>query len=1016
MPVELLVARPATGKTQNCIDKVQKTLSASPLSEVWIVVPDRLQAAAFRRRLAAAGGAIGAHIGTFGDLYRKILEQTGNNVPIASTPLLHFIIQDVVDNSFKIGNLEHYASVRTMPGFFLALRDSFAELKRSLIFPEQFIESCQEGGPAQQELADLYASYQMRLRELGWADAEGLSWLAVEELENNPSAANSIRLLVVDGFDSFTGAQRRTLELLASQVGELFITFPGEHNSRRLAHRRFSDTLEKLIQGLSPDITSLHQTPFLPTFALQLETLLFEQSEMTIGETKTPFMLESRAPEDEAREALRWIKSLIVRDGLALSDCAIFTPNPNLYDSFLRSNAQEFGIPVHFSKGTALTGSPAITALLNLLTLPLQNFRSRMLFNALRSPYFEFGIDAGDIDMLEEISRKAKIIGGRQQWKETWEVLAPIRSEQIELDDEGRLPGLPRGEHAQRLRTSLESCLNLCSPPAEIQSQTDWVLWLENSLEQLGFYEHANHEHDEIACELLRETLRALVLSETVIGAYASSYVDFISRLQSALNGVGLPESRLNTQPAVLIGQMTEARGIRFKAVALLGLGEGVFPVVERSDPFLSESIRQQVGLESRLNREQASLFYQAVTRTDQHLLITRPYMSESGEDWEPSPFWKDALKLFDKTVVNRIRPDDVSSLNEAASGQELLFWAVRRGSLPRRFEEFTPRWENLRNARRILHARRAKQPAGVYEGLSLNLSIELSERFSPDKVWSASRLETYGRCPHQFYVREALGLEARTPPEVGWSVLEMGFMLHKILEEAYSSVSHREEIASVLTELPGIAAKVFEQAPDEYGFRPSPLWEFEKAEFVSILQSTIQVLHEKSQGWTPFAFEEKFGSNGVPPLEIDIGGETIRLRGVIDRLDRNEAGEIRVVDYKSGSSHLDPKDLKSGARLQLPIYALAAMNTLQLGSVTEGFYWKIRQAESSTLKLSSFRTDNGQGVQEAIRLVIEHLQKILAGIRAAEFPPSPPKEGCSPYCPAMQWCWRYEPGWAGGK
>ena len=76
-----------------------------------------------------------------------------------------------------------------------------------------------------------------------------------------------------------------------------------------------------------------------------------------------------------------------------------------------------------------------------------------------------------------------------------------------------------------------------------------------------------------------------------------------------------------------------------------------------------------------------------------------------------------------------------------------------------------------------------------------------------------------------------------------------MGFMLHKILEEAYRNVSHREDIESVLSALPDIADKIFEQAPKEYGFRPSSLWEFEKAEFLSILQTTIQVLHEKSQG-----------------------------------------------------------------------------------------------------------------------------------------------------------------------
>jgi ATP-dependent helicase/DNAse subunit B len=1016
MPVELLIARPATGKTQNCIEKVQKTLSSSPLSTIWVIVPDRLQAGAFRRRLAEAGGAMGAQVGTFGDLYRGILEQTGNSIPIASAPLLHFIIQEVVDNSFKSGKLIHYGSLRTMPGFFLALRDSFAELKRSLIFPEQFIRFAQGGTPAQQELAELYFSYQTRLRDLHWADAEGLSWLAVEALENHSSVARSICLLVVDGFDSFTGAQRRTLELLANQVGELFITFPGEVNSPRLAHRRFGDTLEKLAQSLSPTLATLAQAPFLPTEALQLEKLLFEPGETSIKEAREPFLIEARSPADEAREALRWIKSCIVRQELALSDCAIFTPNPAVYNPFLRATAQEFGIPVHFSQGTSLTTSPAITALLNMLALTVQNFKSRMLFNTLRSPYFKFGLDSAGTDMLEEISRQAKIIGGRQQWQETWEMLAPTQSEQIEFDDERRLPGLPRGEQAQALRESLEFCFNIISPSVEPLSQTGWVSWLEDLLERLGFYEQSNHERDAIACELLRETLRALVLSETVIGERVLSYADFISTLQSALNGVAFPEPRLKAQPTVLIGQMAEARGLRFRAVALLGLSEGVFPLVERSDPFLNEAIREKVGLESRLNREQAGLFYQAVARTDDYLLITRPYMTDSGEDWEPSPFWKDVLRCFGKAAVTRIRPDDALSLNEAASIQELLFLAVRHKKLPRQFQELTPRWEKLRYARNILKARRAKQASGVHEGSALPLSKELTERYAPSKIWSASRLEAYGRCPHQFYVREALGLEPRTPPEPGWSVVQMGFMFHKILEEAYRKAANPADVASVMSILPEIASEVFEDAPRQYGFRPSSLWEFEKAEFISILQNTIQELHEQSEGWTPLAFEVKFGINDDPPLEIDIGGETIQLRGVIDRLDCNEAGEIRVVDYKSGGSHLDPKDLKSGARLQLPIYALAAMNTLELGRVTEGFYWNIRGAAPGALKLSKFRTDNGYGVNEAIRIVIEHLHNILNGIRAAEFPPNPPKEGCSAYCPAVQWCWHYEPGWVGGK
>ena len=1014
MPVELLIARPASGKTQSCIHKVQEVLVSSHLSTVWVVVPDRLQVVAFRHRLAHAGGAIGARVGTFGDLYRSLLEHGGHYVPMASSPMLHFIIQEVVEFAFQRGQLIHYASLRNMPGFFQALRDAFAELKRSLVLPDKLIEYSQNGTPAQQELATLYFLYQSRLRELGWADPEGLSWLAVELLDADPGVGDSIRLLVLDGFDSFTGAQHRALELLVRRVGDLLITFPGEVASQRLAHRRFGSTLEKLAADLAPIIKTAAQEPFLPPYVLGLEQSLLEPSENLVESAEHPFLLEARSPAEEAREALRWIKARVVREGIALSDCAIFTPSPELYNPFLRSSAQEFGIPVHFSRGSALTASPAIRALLNLMSLPAQNFKSRLLFNVLRSPYFEFGLDSSSIDMLEEISRRAKIIEGQKQWIETWDRLRISPTEQSDLYDERRLSKLPRGEQAQSLQHSLQGCFDLLTLPAEPQARTSWVSWLEDLLDRLGFYEQANNERDEAACENLRETLRALVLSETILGEHQLAYKDFVSSLQSALSGAGLPEPPLKGQPAVLIGQMADARGVRFKAVALLGFSEGLFPQVERSDPFLDESLRQALGLEQRLNREQAGLFYQALTRTDQHLLITRPYLSENGEKWEPSPFWKDVQRRFDKTALKVVRPEDIPSLNEAASSQELLFWAVRHMSLPARFSELEPRWETLHHARDILRVRRAKRAAGAHNGFSPNLSRNLAERYPPGSTWSASRLESYGSCPHQFYVNVALGLEPRTVPELGWDASQLGSVLHRVLEQVYSTVSDPRDVAPLQAVLPDVAHKVFEDAPAEYGFRPSPLWEIEKSELLSALEQTIVELNSESQGWYPIAYEQKFGINGGLPLQIDLAGETIQIRGMIDRIDRNEQGRLRVVDYKTGSSHQEPKDLESGARLQLPLYALAVQETLQMGTVVDGLYWSISSAKAGGLKLSEFRTDDGQGVEEAIKVVVEHLKRILAGIRAGEFPPSPPKDGCSPYCSAVQWCWHYKPAWGG--
>ena len=469
MPVELLIAPPASGKTEACIKKIRSTIAEYPLSQVWTVVPDRLQASAFRRRLATSGGALGAYVGSFGDLYQNILERAGDFVPVASSPFLHRLVQEVVDQSVTAGELVHFAAIQKVPGFFLALRDAFAELKRSLIYPEQFLKFTQGSTPAQKELAQLYARYQARLRELGWADPEGLSWLAVEALRHQPEIAAPIRLLVVDGFDFFSGAQRETLKLLSNQVEDLLVTFPGEVSSFRIAQRRFIPVIEALVHDLSPRLTLLTDKPHLSPDLLHLEENVFEP---VVPEARTPaepFLLEARSLADEAREALRWIKACVLRREIPLNECAIFTPNADLYRPLLRMAAAEFGIPIHFSQGESLSESPAVAALLNLLNLPAQNFKARSLFNALRSPYFNFNLDSRSIDVLETVSRVARIVEGRTQWDETWGRLAALGSEENpDIDDERALPGLPRGAEAVALCDTLAGFLARNTPPAEL--------------------------------------------------------------------------------------------------------------------------------------------------------------------------------------------------------------------------------------------------------------------------------------------------------------------------------------------------------------------------------------------------------------------------------------------------------------------------------------------------------------------------------------------------------------------
>lgn len=1008
MPTRLIISSPATGKTQACIDRIRIVLQEKPLAQVRVIVPDRLQASYFRHRLSSSGGALGAYVGTFGDLYKSILEQVGIYIPVASNALLHRIVQDVVDQA----DLVHYAPLRTLPGFILALRDSFAELKRALIYPETYLEQSKTAPLSQRELAQLYSDYQVQLQQLGWADVEGLSWLAVEALETNPALLNNtVQLLVVDGFDSFIRTQRRALQLLNDKT-DILITLEGKKDSARTAYRRFSKTIDILRDELAPEILSSSHKSTLPAGVLHIEEHVFETDQKTAAEPGRIFLTEVRSPADEAREALRWIKSRVIRDEFPLQECAIFTPNPDVYQPLLRSTAREFGIPVQFTQPDPLSVSPAISALSNLLGLPAQNFRTNALFKTLRSPYFSFSIDHPTIDALERISRTTKIVEGQAQWVETWERLAPQKeNSQLDLDEDRILSELPHGEDARALQGRLNTFFSMLTPLEGTHSQTEWTRWLEDLLDGLKFYENADNERDALACEAFRDALRALVMSESIADTRTVDYPQFISDLQSVLEGAAYNEPRVKGAPALLVGNIREARGLRYQAVALLGFSEGIFPEVERPDPFLTEDLRSALGLDSRLERDQASLFYQAVTRTDSCLLITRPYLSDDGENWEASPFWNAVKDLFEEGVVERIRPDTPRPLADAASSQELLFLAVRRNGLPRSYADLGERWQTLQAARDVIQSRRAKRAGGLYEGGVSDLKDILATRYAPQQVWSASRLEKYGSCPQMFFVSVALGLDEITPPALGLDVMQMGSILHKILEETYKAADRPASVESVLEVLPAVARRIFASAPQEYGFRPSELWELEQEQFLRTLEVTITELHKVSEGWTPYAYEQSFGIQGSQPLEIQSGEERLLLRGVIDRVDKDAKGDLRIVDYKTGSSHLAQGDLKDGRRLQLPLYALAARDALGLGKPVSGMYWAINAAEAGALKLETFRGEDGEGVEAAIKTAQDHLLKIITGIRSGEFPPLPPKGGCPEYCPATQWCWRYQKG-----
>jgi len=1023
----LLLSPASTGKTQHCIEHIHTLRAQDKLAPVWVILPNQDHVRAFRRRLVSREtgsgiGVMGVELGTFYNFYAEILARAGRLLARLIEPLQYRLIQDIVARRYgdqpsrgsEITHEGYFAPLRDKPGFIAELRELIEELKRARIQPDVFASAVMGRGERLEELAALYADYQAWLMPQDWADAEGQGWLAEIALQEHSDLCRDVRLLIVDGFDEFNPTQLAVLKTLAQRAGETLLTLTGDVSRERPMLRRFTRARDILTRSL--DVAPLPlSNPQSPISNLKyLETSLFDPMPHRHTADSAIEFVEAQNRREETRAALRWIKTRVMRDHIPLHDIALVARDLGPYRTFIEETAIEFGVPVSIAGGLPLAHSPAVTALLSLLALPVDDWPRRRVLDAWRSPYFDWSVAQDDTrsvsyaEALDAISRNGVVIRGLAQWREAFDLAAAMPAERDQ--DEPAPPITP--EDAASVRERFEAFVARVTPP-DSTSVRDYVEFVENLIgddepagqdtplpyNNLSIVAHAREngatrDRDVAALRAFKDVLRGLVLAESVFAQEAApiTYAAFLRGVRSAVEAASYEIALPDTGHDVLfVAPVLRVRGLAFRAVAILGLAEGDFPQAEREDVLLPESDRhwlreRGLPIEPRLHGDEATFFYEAVTRASERLLLSRPYLADDGQPWEASPYWDHVRQIVD-APVRHVRPEDPLPIDDIASPQEAFCLPLLAGG-------------DLERGATILRARLAEQANGPYEGDLSLLSAELHARFPADFVWSASRLESYGTCPLDFWTGVALACEPREPLEEGYNVRAFGSMVHAILERVYQRASDPADVEAVLAALPDAAREVFDSAPSDYGFRPTVLWGHQRAEIEQTIRATITTLAEEAQGYAPRLYEQAFGFKGQPLLDAD----GVKLHGFIDRVDAGPGGRLRVMDYKTGSTPISSKDLNEGRRLQLPLYALAARDALKLGDVDAGFYWHVGSARSSSLKLESFEG----GVEAAIQIAIAHTHRHVEAIRAGKFEPHVPPGGCPPYCPATAWCWRF--------
>ncbi len=1043
MTTTLYLAPAGCGKTTYVVNRA-RTAAARLGTRPWICVASPLQRWAMQRRIAAAGGAIGVHTGLFTDLHLALLREDGGSgasYTLLSEPVQYRLLRTLVQQL----DLRYFARLVNRPGFIQVLQQLIAELKSARIDPANLAQAAPAGERRLGELAEIYSAYQERLQAERWADRAGLGWLALEALERNPALGSQWELLCFDGFDSFTVSQCALLRALQGRAGELLITLTGDvADGARAAHRRFNETRTQLEEELGTQAVALPERQSCDQPALRrLESTLFrrEAKQAPAGDAVQLLAAPDRA--GEVREALRWLKEQHLLLGLPLHNFALLARDLDPYAPFIEQTAAAFGLPVYALDGPPLGRNPLVAALLNLLRLMLPPADGASPYGlpragviaAWRSPYFDWanaavpdmeaqviGIQPGDAEALDDVAGRGRVIGGLGQWREAF---------QAEQARRALLPAAA-GEPEGDLQAKFERFVARLAPPRQ-GTFRHYIGWLEAligddpamvganapapaaSLQVIAAIDRgdeASQRRDRAALLAFKELLHGLLLAEASLSAAEpTSFAAFFQELAGAAEGsfmapLGDPDG------AILAANVPQARGLPFAAVAVLGLGEGSFPATLREDPFLRDDDRARLRaaglplLSSVLSRER-EYFYETAARPWRRLLLVRARLADDGAAWEPSPFWHEVARRLDVTPLE-LGSQDLVAPHRAASQSELIESLVAHRLSPEAFAGhvagLSERWQTLQQAARIFRERNKRRP-GAHDGDLHPLAAELAHRFGASYAWSATQVETYLSCAYRFLCERALRLQPRPGGDFTLDPAQLGSIYHNLLQQVYSRLppAQRNDAEALLAMLEEVAPPLLDAAPTALGFRPAAWWEETRREITQTVARTLAGLAAQAGDFVPASFEHRFGRER--PLLLARDGEQVRLSGIIDRVDRDSTGRLRIVDYKSGGSQGYSKSgVQRGEHIQLPLYALAARDALELGEAVDGFYWHVREASMSPLRL------NPSNVAEMTALAEEHTWRAIDGVRGGAFTPQPPPGGCPDYCSAAAFCWHFRP------
>ena len=941
----------------------------------------------------------GLHVHTLEDLIQRLYNRIGERQTI-SHGLQMVWLRDIVDQQ-SLTALKPHDEIAVSHGTVTRLVGTINQLKTSGVLPSDLQRDLSDSESSERDkLSELVAIYEAYQEKLGdqWIDRGGIHRAVASSAEPHTlieAVFPSVSLVVVEDFDVFSPPDFNTLANIAQapQIGMAIVLDFDEQNESLFGHvKENSDRFISL--GFEQVKETEADNPPISHFSSNL----FHQdrwSQSTVKKldlTQQVTLLEASDRTREVELTARLIKQLVLSNpSVALDRICVTYYNLEIYAPLIREIFPLYGIPYSSDLGGSLADSPLVTAIFALLQEISNPTNQQNRGKAEQSPYFavdDFGA------LIDEVSLKGRM--APETFQQALDQL--IETVQVRQQILNRA-GIPPTIIAQ-----------------EAGAYRDFRSLINELVDYLGQEYGTESKHS------LWDYINWLRLMATEASYHA----------QTPNNG------------GIRILPLFQTKMLDFDVVILGGLIDGEFPAAFHPDPLLPPN---RSATEPEQLRENRFLFYQTFKCSRSHLYLTVPQTNE-GVELVLSPFIGELQRVAEIEVLENW---DTGQFGDLAADHSVQLSA--EGFL-KHYGKFV--WEtqevpdlpntdtanqvlsstvcpviehNIRIERSRVHTHALPQYEGELTPNLLSPSSRCELEGYRQRIYSVSQLESYGKCPFQYFSRYLLSLSQKEEDDdEGLTALEKGDLLHDILFEFYNTrrdkppiCDHTDsEFDETVIQLKQIAEKHL-NAVGKHGL----FWEIDVEMLIGghgrlgILPTFLEGERARNFEVQPRYFEVGFNVSHKPDqVDPDLSSaETvtvgdIRLGGKIDRIEIGD-GIFTIGDYKTGSGSYLPKinDILEGRSLQLPLYLAVAEQLLRQSNPgqfkkTGAVYYTLRDdckvelgAGDKAYNKKAFYADprNGQllpnarkrveNLESLVDIAIAHANRYVASISGGEFP-----------------------------